>query len=161
MSTSFGPVVGGAAPRGFVLPWHAVDPLAALLPAGNPRYLRGGWSAGDLEPIGVTDRVLVVVSGPARPAIYAVLALDAQGHRGTVCLVEPRGLGLPARERLVPPVAERLAELRVAGRLHVCAGHVRGVAAFGDTFVVDVLPRGRTLHSSERYDWILAAGESA
>ena len=29
-------------------------------------------------------------------------------------------------------------------------------AHHGDTFVVDVLPHGRTLHSSERYDWIVS-----
>jgi hypothetical protein len=32
---------------------------------------------------------------------------------------------------------------------------VRGAAAYGDTFVVDVLPRGRKTHLSERYDWIV------
>lgn len=155
MHTTSGPALSGGSPRGLRFPGDAMDPLAALLPAGNPRYLRGEWSERELERIGVMDRVLVLVFGPARPAVDAVLALDAQGHRGTVCLVSPRGLLLAARERLAPNAAERLAALRAAGRLEVCAGHVRDVAAYGETFVVDVLPRGRTLHASERYDWIL------
>jgi uncharacterized NAD(P)/FAD-binding protein YdhS len=53
-------------------------------------------------------------------------------------------------------VAERLGALRAAGRLEVCAGDVTDAAAYGDTFVVDILPRGRSLHSSERYDWIVS-----
>ena len=59
--------------------------------------------------------------------------------------MSPRGLLLTARERIAPEVAERFAALRAAGRLDVCAGWVRGAEAYGDTFVVDVLPRGRTL----------------
>jgi uncharacterized NAD(P)/FAD-binding protein YdhS len=129
------------------------DPLAALLPAGNPRCLQGAWSAADLARIGTDDRVLVL--GAARSGLDAVLALDAQGHRGIVRLVSPHGLLLMARESVAPEAAERLAALRAAGRLDVCAGWVRGADAYGDSFVVDVLPRGRTLHSSERYDWIV------
>lgn len=152
MRTNLGPASG--LPRSVVFQDDALDPLAHLLPAGNPHYLRGEWSASDIERIGATDRVLVL--GTARSAIDAVLALDANGHRGTVCLVSRRGLLLPASERLATRVAERLAALRAAGRLEVCAGVVRDVAAYGDTFVVDLLPHGRTLHSSERYDWILS-----
>jgi uncharacterized NAD(P)/FAD-binding protein YdhS len=135
------------------------DPLEALLPAGNPRYLQGLWSVRDLERIGVSDRVLVL--GVALSAIDAVLALDTQGHRGTVRVVSPRALLLTAG-RIEPHAAARVAALRLAGRLEVCAGSVRGAEAYGDTFVVDVLPRGRALHVSERYDWILnctAVGE--
>ena len=135
------------------------DPLAHLLPAGTPRYLRGPWHDLDLAEIGTTDRVLVL--GDARAAVEAVLALDERGHRGVVCLVAPHGPLRPARERLGPKVAERLSALLAAGRLEVCAGVVRDVAAYGGTFVVDVLPRGRTLHSSERYDWILSCTDGS
>jgi hypothetical protein len=85
-----------------------------------------------------------------------VLALEGQGHRGVIRLVSPRGLLHAVREGVTSEAAERLAALRVAGRLDVCAGDVTGAAAYGDTFVVDILPRGRTLHSSERYDWIVS-----
>jgi hypothetical protein len=34
-------------------------------------------------------------------------------------------------------------------------GPYRGAASYGATFVVDILPRGRTLRSGERYDWIV------
>ena len=139
--------------RSFEAHTDTFDPLAALLPAGNSRYLQGAWSLDDLERIGATDRVLVL--GTARLGVDAVLALEEQGHRGTVRLVSPRGLLLTARERIAPEEAGRVAALRAAGRLDVCAGWVRGADAYGDTFVVDILPRGRTLHSSERYDWIL------
>ena len=88
--------------------------------------------------------------------VEAVLALWRQGHRGAIRLVSPRGLLHAVREGVAPEVAERLAALRAAGRLDVCAGEVTGAAAYGDTFVVDILPRGRTLHSSERYDWIVS-----
>lgn len=151
MRTNSGRTSNGAAPSSLAL-LRDDDPLAYLLPAGNPRYLHA-WSDGDLAEIGTTERVLVL--GAARAAIDAVLALDEQGHRGDICVVAPHGLLLSARERLEPRLAERLAALRVAGRLDVCAGVVRDVAAYGNTFVVDVLPRGRTLHSSERYDWIV------
>ena len=151
--------VSGGLPRSFEIHPDTFDPLASLLPAGNPRYLQGAWSASDLGRIRATDRVLVL--GAARSSIDAVLALNEQGHRGTVRLVSPRGLLFTARERLAPEVAERLAALRAAGRLDVCAGRVRGADAYGDTFVVDILPRGRTLHSSERYDWILNCGAAA
>jgi uncharacterized NAD(P)/FAD-binding protein YdhS len=50
--------------------------------------------------------------------------------------------------------------LRGAGRLDVVAGSVGGADACEDAFVVDVLPRGRTLHSSERYDWIVTCWRS-
>ncbi len=147
-------------PRRFMFHGEALDPLAHLLPAGNPRYLRGEWSARDLEQIGATDRVLVL--GAGRSTIDAVLALDANGHRGTVCLVSPRGLLRSARERVAPKAAERLTALCAAGRLEVRAGVVRDVAAYGDMFVVDILPHGRRLHSSERYDWIVScAGAEA
>lgn len=152
MRTTLERAPNGAAPSSLAL-LRNDDPLADLLPAGNPRYLRGVGSDSDLEQIGTTDRVLVL--GGTRAAVEAVLALDEQGHRGVVCVVAPHGLLLAARERLGPGVAERLAALRAAGRLDVCAGVVRDVAAYGNTFVVDVLPRGRRLHSSERYDWIL------
>jgi uncharacterized NAD(P)/FAD-binding protein YdhS len=153
MRTNQRHAVTSGSPRGFEAHTDTLDPLAALLPSGNPRYLHGAWSVADLERIGATDRVLVL--GAALLGIDAVLALEDQGHRGTVRLVSPRGLLRAARERIAPDVAARLAALRAAGRLDVCAGRVRGADAYGDTFVVDILPRGRTLHSSERYDWIL------
>jgi uncharacterized NAD(P)/FAD-binding protein YdhS len=136
-----------------------LDPLATLLPAGNPRYLRSSWSSDDLALIGADDRVLVL--GTARDAVDAVLALEQQGYRGTIRLVSPRGLLLPVGEPGRAEVAERLAALQATGRLEVCVGRVRGAAAYGDTFVVDILPRGRTLHSSERYDWIVNCTSAA
>lgn len=138
----------------------STNPLEALLPAGNPRYLQGSWSLGDLARIGATDRVLVL--GVALAALDAVLSLEAQGHRGNIRLVSPRALLLTSGERISQDVTARLAALRTAGRLEVTAGRVGGAAAYGDTFVVDILPRGRKLHVSERYDWILnctAVGE--
>jgi len=131
---------------------QVLDPLAALLPAGNPRYLQGGWSVNDIERIGPTDRVLVL--GVALSAVDAVLALDARGHRGTIRVVSPRAKLLTAG-LIEPLVAARIAALRLAGRLDVCAGSVRGAEAYGDTFVVDILLRDRALHASERYDWIV------
>ena len=86
---------------------------------------------------------------------YAVLALFDRGHRGVVRLVLPRGLLHSVRANIAPEAAERIGALLAAGRLDVCAGDVTGAAAYGDTFVVDILPRGRTLHVSERYDWIV------
>ena len=71
-------------------------------------------------------------------------------------LVSPRGLLHAVRDGVAPEVAERLAALRATGQLEVCAGEVTGAAAYGDTFVVDVLLRGRALRSSERYDWIVS-----
>lgn len=139
---------------------HALDPLAALLPAGNPRHLQGAARASDLECIGARDRVLVL--GAIRRGIEAVLALDALGHRAMIRLVSQSGLRLNSRERIAQATLDRLAALRAAGRLDVCAGRIRDAADYGDTFVVDILPHGRTLHSSERYDWIVnctAAGE--
>jgi uncharacterized NAD(P)/FAD-binding protein YdhS len=133
---------------------YLFDPLASLLPAGNPRHLQGAWSVNDLKDIGVTDRVLVL--GAPHSCVGAVLALHAQGHRGAVRLVSPRGLLHAVRDGVAPEVAERLAGLRATGQLEVCAGEVTGAAAYGDTFVVDVLLRGRALHSSERYDWIVS-----
>ena len=133
---------------------YLLDPLVSLLPAGNPRHLQGAWSVSDLENIGDTDRVLVL--GAPHSCVDAVLALHEQGHRGAVRLVSPRGLLHAVRDGVAPEVAERLAALRAAGRLEICAGEVTGAAAYGDTFVVDILPRGRTLHSSERYDWIVS-----
>jgi uncharacterized NAD(P)/FAD-binding protein YdhS len=130
------------------------DPLASLLPAGNPRHLRGASSASELTSIGVADRVLVL--GVPHAGVDTVLALDAQGHRGAIRLVSPRGLLRTVRSGIAPEAAERFAALRAAGRLDVCAGEVTGAAAYGDTFVVDILPWGRTLHSSERYDWIVS-----
>jgi uncharacterized NAD(P)/FAD-binding protein YdhS len=146
------PAFGGASPRSLEAHTANSDPLRALLPAGNPRYLQSGWSARDLEHFGPADRVLVL--GVALSAIDAVLALDAQGHRGTVRVVSPRAQLLTAG-RVDAPAAARIAALRLLGRLEVCAGVVRGAEAYGDTFVVDVLPRGRALHVSERYDWIV------
>jgi uncharacterized NAD(P)/FAD-binding protein YdhS len=129
------------------------DPLAALLPAGNARYLKDPWGGDDLASIGANDRVLVLGTGLA--AIDVVLELDGQGHRAPIRLVSPHGLSPQTQERVASSAAWRLAALLAAGRVEVCAGLVRGAAAYGDTFVVDVLPRGRTLHSSERYDWIV------
>jgi uncharacterized NAD(P)/FAD-binding protein YdhS len=146
--------VGGGSRRSFAVDSYLHDPLASLLPAGNPRHLQGAWSLSDLENIGVTDRVLVL--GTPHLCVDAVLALHDQGHRGTVRLVSPRGLLHAVGDGVAPEVAERLAALRAAGRLEVCAGAVTGAAAYGATFVVDILPRGRTLHSSERYDWIVS-----
>ena len=146
--------VNGDARRSFESHSYLLDPLAALLPAGNPRHLHGEWTATDLASIGVEGRVLVL--GAPLAAIDAVLALERQGHRGAIRLVSPRGLLHAVRAGVAPEVAERLAALRAVGRLDVCAGDVTGAAAYGDTFVVDILPRGRTLHSSERYDWIVS-----
>jgi uncharacterized NAD(P)/FAD-binding protein YdhS len=145
--------VGGGARRSFKASYQ-LDPLASLLAAGHPRHLQG--TSIDLESIGVADRVLVLVLGASHSGVDAVLALDDRGHRGAVRLVSPRGLLHAVRGGIAPEVAERLAALRAAGRLDVCAGVVTGAAAYGDTFVVDILPRGRTLHSSERYDWIVS-----
>ena len=133
---------------------YLLDPLGSLLPAGHPRHLQGAWAVSDLESIGATDRVLVL--GAPHLCVDAVLALHAQGHRGTVRLVSPHGLLHAARDGVAPVVAERLGALRAAGRLEVCAGDVTDAAAYGDTFVVDILPRGRTLNVSERYDWIVS-----
>jgi uncharacterized NAD(P)/FAD-binding protein YdhS len=129
-----------------------LDPLAALLPAGNARYLQE-WDEEDLARIGHTDRVLILGVGLA--AVDAVLELDEQGHRAPLRLVSGRGPLPRAHSPLGPAIAERLAALRAAGRLEVCIGRVRGAAAYGDAFVVDVLPHGRRLHLSERYDWIV------
>jgi uncharacterized NAD(P)/FAD-binding protein YdhS len=133
---------------------YLLDPLASLLPAGNPRHLHGARSVSDLENIGTLDRVLVL--GAPHLCVDAVLALHDSGHRGAVRFVSPHGLLHAVHDRVEPEVAERLAALRAAGRLEVCAGVVTGAATYGDTFVVDILPRGRMLHSSERYDWIVS-----
>ena len=131
----------------------STDPLATLLPAGNSRYLQSPWSGDDIGQIAATDRVLVLGAGLL--AINTVLELDDQGHEGPIRLVSSQGVQ-PRTQRLVAPsVADRLSQLLVSGRLEVLAGFVRGAAAYGDTFVVDVLPRGRKTHSSERYDWIV------
>jgi len=118
------------------------DPLASLLPVGAPRYVRRPWSAETLERVASDDRVLVLGTGPAAAAV--VIALEQQGHRGLIRLV--------SRSALLP---ERLAAWRAAGRVEVWAGVIAGAASYGDTVVVDVLPHGRKLHSSERYDWIV------
>jgi uncharacterized NAD(P)/FAD-binding protein YdhS len=118
------------------------DPLAAILPSGAQRYLRQPWSTQDLARIDTDERVLVLGIGLA--AVNLVVALQHQWHRGLVRLV--------SREELLP---QRLADLRAAGRVEVWTGCIRGAASYGDTFVVDVLPHGRKLHSSERYDWII------
>jgi uncharacterized NAD(P)/FAD-binding protein YdhS len=131
------------------------DPLAGFLPAGNPRYLRSPCDADDLARIGATDRVLVL--GAGLTALDVALELDEQGHRAPIRLVSSHGLAARTQRLVGPPVAERLTALLAEGRLDVRAGEVRGAAAYGDTFVVDILPRGRTLHSSERYDWIVNA----
>ena len=131
------------------------DPLAGLLPAGNPRYLGSPCEQDDLARIGATDRVLVL--GAGLTALDVALELDEQGHRAPIRLVSSHGLAARTRRLVGPPVAERLTALLAEGRLEVTAGQVRGAAAYGDTFVVDILPRGRTLHSSERYDWIVNA----
>jgi uncharacterized NAD(P)/FAD-binding protein YdhS len=128
------------------------NPLAGLLPAGNPRYLTLPWP-DELAQIGSTDRVLVLGSGLA--AVNAVLELDSQGHRAPIRLVASHR-ELAKRPRLAPAVAAELTALLAAGRLELLAGEVRGAAAYGDTFVVDVLPHGRSLHLSERYDWIVS-----
>lgn len=118
------------------------DPLASLLPVGVPRYVRKPWSVQALARIDTADRVLVLGTGPA--AADVVAALEQQWHRGLIRLVSRTGL-LP----------ERLAALRAAGRVEVWVGRIEGAASYGDTFVVDILPHGRKLHSSERYDWIV------
>ena len=140
------------------------DPLASLLPAGVPRYLRT-WSAKDLARIGSHDRVLLLGAGPT--ALEVVLALADQGHRALVRLVSCNKVLPPAlrpqrqpfrdakRQRAASSVAERLAALQAAGQVEVCAGRVTGAAAYGDTMVVDVLPARRALHVSERFDWIV------
>jgi uncharacterized NAD(P)/FAD-binding protein YdhS len=131
------------------------DPLAGLLPAGNARYLRSPCDEDDLARIGATDRVLVL--GAGLTALDVALELDEQGHRAPIRLVARHGLAARTQRLVGPPVADRLTALLAAGRLEVRAGEVRGAAAYGDTFVVDILPRGRTTHSSERYDWIVNA----
>ena len=125
-------------------PGHAAqpDPLASLLPVGVARYLRKPWSAQDLARIATDDRVLVL--GTGRAAVDVVAALEQQRHRGLIRLV--------ARSALLP---QRLAALRAVGRVEVWAGVISGAASYGDRLVVDVLPHGRKLHSSERYDWIV------
>ena len=118
------------------------DPLVSLLPAGAQRYVRSPWSTRDLARIDADERILVLGTGLA--AVNLVTALQHQWHSGLIRLV--------SREESLP---QRLAELRDAGRLEVLIGVVRGATSYGDTFVVDVLPHGRKLHSSERYDWIV------
>ena len=66
------------------------DPLKTLLPSGSARYLRNPWAADDLARIDAEDRVLVL--GTGLTAVDVVLALEQQGHRGTVRLVSRRGL---------------------------------------------------------------------
>jgi uncharacterized NAD(P)/FAD-binding protein YdhS len=146
-------VVGGS--RASFEPDTQRDPLAGLLPAGNPRYLRSPCDAADLALVGATDRVLVL--GAGLTALDVALELDEQGHRTPIRLVSSHGLAARTQRLVGPPVAERLTALLAEGRLEIRAGEVRGAAAYGDTFVVDILPRGRTLHSSERYDWIVNA----
>ena len=123
-------------------PAPKADPRASLWPAGAPRYGRKPWSAQDLGRIAADDRVLVL--GAGRAAVDAVAALEQQWHRGLIRLV--------SRSALLP---QRLATLRDAGRVEVWVGAIAGAASYGDTVVVDVLPHGRKLHSSERYDWIV------
>jgi uncharacterized NAD(P)/FAD-binding protein YdhS len=142
-------VIGGA--RQGLAAQEPPDPLAGLLPAGNPRYLKSPW-ARDLSCVGSADRVLVLGAGLA--AVNVVVELDDQGHETPIRLVASPAT-LRHSPRLAPAVAARLAALLAAGRLELLAGEVRGVAAYGDTFVVDVLPHGRELHVSERYDWIV------
>jgi uncharacterized NAD(P)/FAD-binding protein YdhS len=135
---------------------HALaDPLAGLLPAGNPRYLRGPCDEDDLARITPLDRVLVL--GAGLTAIDVALELDEQGHRAPIRLVASHGLARRTQWLVGPPVVDRVKALLALGRLEITAGEVRGAAAYGDAFVIDVLPRGRTLHSSERYDWIVNA----
>jgi uncharacterized NAD(P)/FAD-binding protein YdhS len=131
------------------------DPLAGLLPAGNPRYLASPCDAEDLARVGAQDRVLVL--GAGLTALDVALELDEQGHRAPIQLLSRYGLAARTQRLVGPPVSERLEALLAEGRLEIRAGEVRGAAAYGDTFVVDILPRGRTLHSSERYDWIVNA----
>jgi uncharacterized NAD(P)/FAD-binding protein YdhS len=118
------------------------DPLGLLLPAGAPRYVRTPWSARELARIGADDRVLVLGAGLA--AANLVAALEQQWHRALIRIV--------SQSALVP---QRLAELLATGRADVRVGRIGGAASFGDTFVVDVLPYGRKLYSSERYHWIV------
>lgn len=157
MRTNLRFAIAGDSPRELEA---SMNPLEALLPAGNPRYLQGSWSVSDVAQIGAADRVLVL--GVALAAVDAVLALDDQGHRGTIRVVSPRALLLATGERIAPEASTRLKALHAAGRLEITAGRVDGAASYGYTFVVDILPRGRKLHVSERYDWILnctAVGE--
>ena len=118
------------------------DPLGSLLPAGAPRYVRKPWSVRELARIGAEDRVLVLGAGLA--AANLVAALEQQWHRALIQIV--------SQSALLP---QRLAELLATGRADVRVGRIGGAASFGDSFVVDVLPHGRKLHSSERYDWIV------
>jgi uncharacterized NAD(P)/FAD-binding protein YdhS len=112
------------------------------LPAGVQRYLRKPWSARDLARIGSDDRVLVLGVGAA--AIAVAGALERQRHRGLIRLVSRSGL-----------LSEPVAALRASGRVEVWVGRIDCAAAYDDAIVVDVLPDGRKLHSSERYDWIV------
>ncbi len=118
------------------------DPLASMLPAGAPRYVRKPWSTRELARIGADHRVLVLGAGLA--AAHLVSALEQQWHRALVRIV--------AESASLP---QRLSELLASGRADLRVGRIGGAAAYGDTFVVDVLPDGRKLHSSERYDWIV------
>jgi uncharacterized NAD(P)/FAD-binding protein YdhS len=118
------------------------DPLASLLPAGAQRYLRASRSPQGFARIGTDDRVLVVGTGAV--AVNVVKALERQRHRGMIRLTSHSGL-LP----------QHLAELRAAGRLEVWVGRIQSAAAYDDKVVVDFLLRGRKLHSSERYDWVV------
>jgi len=96
------------------------------------------------------------VLGAGLLAINTVLELDDQGHEAPIRLVSSQGVQPRTQRLIAPSVADRLSQLLLSGRLEILAGFVRGAAAYGDTFVVDILPRGRTLHSSERYDWIVS-----
>jgi len=118
------------------------DPLASLLPAGAPRYLRKPWPGHELARVDTDDRVLVLGTGLA--AVNVVVALEQQWHRGLIRLVSHS-----------PLLPQRLAALLAAGRVEVWVGRIEGAASYDDTFIVDVLPHGRKLHWSERYDWIV------
>jgi uncharacterized NAD(P)/FAD-binding protein YdhS len=86
----------------------------------------------------------VLVLGAGLAAANVVAALEQQWHRALIRVV--------SQSALLP---QRLAELLATGRADVRVGRIGGAASYGDAFVVDVLPQGRKVHSSERYDWIV------
>jgi uncharacterized NAD(P)/FAD-binding protein YdhS len=102
----------------------------------------------------------VLILGAGRAALDAVLELDGQGHQAPIRLVASRGLPPLTQQLATPSALKRLSALLNAGRREVYAGSIGGAAAYDDTIVVDVLPRGRRTHVSERYDWIVNAAES-
>ena len=100
-------------------------------------------------------RIACWCSAPVSPRSTPCSSSTTKGMRRRFGSYRVRAFSARTQRLVAPFVAERLSQLLVAGRLQVFTGSVRGAAAYGDTFVVDVLPRGRKTHLSERYDWIV------